>query len=255
MPQKYRLDKRVIPAGIFLLLAAAAMFLHHIIIPGLNDLVLYGIGGGLVIVAILLFTRHRNAACGVFFLILTLFAAVGVIAWAMAKSSPPFHYLYGVRTICFLGLTIVCLRRIREPKTGPWFIAVCIYVAALPAMMIYGLQEPAIPDKLVYYLTATDLLLFIGLLLTALAFRYAPKTAETSQPSRESQPQPASQYGSVPQSDSTFSGNSGPASRPEMFSQKENIYTAPDPEPAPQEPESGESQTIEIAQVEWLEDE
>ena len=37
MSQKYRLDKRAIPAGIFLLLAAAAMFLHHIIIPGLND--------------------------------------------------------------------------------------------------------------------------------------------------------------------------------------------------------------------------
>ena len=40
-----------------------------------------------------------------------------------------------------------------------------------------------------------------------------------------------------------------------MSSQKETLYTAPDPEPAPQEPESGESQTVEIAQVEWLEDE
>lgn len=266
MPTRYHLNKEAIPAGIFLLLAAASMFLQRVIIPNLTDRVAYGIGGLLVIVAILLFTRNRNAACGVFFIILTVVAVIGIIAWAMAKTIVPLAYLYGARAICFLGLSIVCLRRKNEPKSGPWFTAVAIYVIALPFLFFYGLQEPVIPNTLIVYLTVTDLLLFIGLLLTAIAFRNAPEVIDSTAYDAASAPQSqsASQTQWTPQYGSVSDSSSKPAEKtPEVLRQEEaqnagaKSTTAPTSSvdrPNTEQASSAETAQVETAQVEWLDD-
>ena len=266
MSLRYHLNKEAIPAGIFLLLAAASMFLQNVIIPNLTDRVAYGIGGLLVIVAILLFTRSRNAACGVFFIILTVVAVIGIIAWAMTKTIVPLAYLYGARAISFLGLSIVCLRRKHEPKSGPWFTAVAIYVIALPFLFFYGIQEPAISNNLVYYLTVTDLLLFIGLLLTAIAFRNAPETAAYGEYDTASAPQSqsASQTQWTPQYGSVSDSSSKPAEKtPEILRQEEaqnseaKSTTTPISSmdrPNTERASSDETAQVETAQVEWLDD-
>ena len=250
MFQRYRLDKKAITAGIFLLLAAASMFLHHIIVPNLTDRVSFGIGAFLIIIMILLFTRRRNAACGVFFIILTIVSIIGIIAWAKVKTLLPLSWFYGVRAVCFLGLSIVCLRRRKEPLSGPWFLSVCLYVAALPAFLIYGMQEASISNNQIFYLTATDLLLFIGLLLTAMAFRYSPDMESSSaEKTVKSEPSPQPETYKVPEPQPIHQEPESAKAQP-VQPQPEIEKT----QPVPPDPDAARPESVEIAQVEWLED-
>lgn len=88
------------------------------------------------------------------------------------------------------------------------------------------MQEASISNNQIIYLTATDLLLFIGLLLTAMAFRYSPDMESSSvEKTVKSEPSPQSE-----------------------------TYKVPEPQPVPPDPDAARPESVEIAQVEWLED-
>ena len=266
MSSRYQLNIRAMPAGILLLLAAASMFLQNITIPGLTDRVAYGICGLLVSVSILLFTRRRNAACGVLFIILTVVAVVGiytaltvvgVFGGSLAKTHVLLAYLYGARAICFLGLSILCLRRKKEPQSGPWLLPVVIYMIALALLSYLGIQEMEVPSGLLLRLMMTELLLFIGLVLTSSAFCYIPKDADSnaSDEAATSQTQWSPPYRSV---SGTFSKTA--EEDPGQENNKDSItHTIPSPasttDSLNSEPKNAdETDQVEIAQFEWLDE-
>lgn len=277
--QKPRLSNAAIPAGIFLLFAAIAYGLCQVLHPMLFDRQLYIIAGLLAVIAIMLFTRSRNMAYGVLFAILTALSGFGAWVWYMVGPELPYFFAYITRGVCFLGMMIICFRRGRQPKKGPWFLAL------VPLVIIIGFLVLTIIDKgdwrdtiwsMSVYLLVTEVLLFIGLLLAAVAFRNPQQDAASSNPlpgtAAEGQTgqtvytgyAQAEGHGSMGQPQNGYS-REGASSAPATSAPASttSAQAAPEPpaaesaSPAPAAPESAaaEPASVESAQVEWLDEE
>ena len=190
---KRPLGSAAIPAGIFLLLTAAlsAAMPYVLPIPFLRFYPQMISDALLVVTAILMLTRRRNAAYAVLFAIAGVVVIGLVRAWYYYNINLPFFLCCGARAFGCLGMAFVCMRRAEEPKRGPWVLLVVpqvllvglLTVAAFLAAPPYG-DEYLTEDtfRMVFAVTAVDEgLMLLAMIFTCVAFSRAPAPAEKTE--------------------------------------------------------------------------